>query len=364
VLKRHRSTVRLAPLHGPNPSPFPASNVTQPASRLSLRCAIALTVGIAIVATISCGEGRAQPKAIQRTTAVQRVDAPFSAFVAEASQRFGVPAVWIRAVMRAESFGAVHAISPKGAMGLMQIMPATWAGLRQRCRLGADPYDAHGNIIAGAAYLRELHDRYGAPGFLAAYNAGPARWEDQLATDRPLPMETQAYLARLAPVVGGDAPDDAAPLASVARSWTQASLFVARSIGSLIGGPPAQKEHQIAQKEQAQRLVSDGRLKDLTGPVPQSGGLFVALSPKGAVAMNNRALEGYRRELSVSEGRHVYPTHGRQDKSAAMRRAQMVGRVEVFGHPPRAAGWRFRHFSQHFQWPDRHPLSFPRAVGR
>ena len=74
-----------------------------------------------------------------------------------------------------ESFGDVHAISPKGAMGLMQIMPATWAGLRPRYGLGADPYDAHDNIIAGAAYLRELQDRYGAPGFLAAYNAGPAR---------------------------------------------------------------------------------------------------------------------------------------------------------------------------------------------
>jgi len=72
--------------------------------------------------------------------------------------------------------------------------------LHQRYRLGAGPYDAHDNIIAGAAYLRELHDRYGAPAFLAAYNAGPARWEDHLATGRLLPMETQAYLARLAPV--------------------------------------------------------------------------------------------------------------------------------------------------------------------
>jgi soluble lytic murein transglycosylase-like protein len=72
-----------------------------------------------------------------------------------------------RAVMRAESFGAVRAISPKGAMGLMQIIPGAWDGLRQRYRLGADPYDGHDNIIDGAAYLRELHDRYGAPGFLA-----------------------------------------------------------------------------------------------------------------------------------------------------------------------------------------------------
>ena len=83
-------------------------------------------------------------------------------------------------------------------------------------------------------------------------------------------METQAYLARLAPLVGGNAPDDAVPLASIVRSCTAASLFVARSIGSLIGGQPA-----IAQ--QSQRPTNDRRLKDLTGLVPQSEGLFVAL---------------------------------------------------------------------------------------
>jgi len=82
----------------------------------------------------------------------------FAVFVAEAAQRFGIPATWIRVVMRAESFGEVRAISPKGAMGLMQIMPETWAHLRVRYGLGADPYDPHDNILAGAAYLRELYD--------------------------------------------------------------------------------------------------------------------------------------------------------------------------------------------------------------
>jgi len=71
-----------------------------------------------------------------------------------------------------------------------------------------DPYDAHDNIVVGAAYLRELHDRYCFTGFLAAYNAGSARWEDHLATRRPLLMEPQAYLARVAPVANGNAPDD------------------------------------------------------------------------------------------------------------------------------------------------------------
>ena len=121
--------------------------------------------------------------------------------------------------------GDVRALSPKGAMGLMQIMPQTWAGLRLRYGLGADPYDPHDNILAGAAYLRELHDRYGAPGFLAAYNAGPARYEDHLATGRPLPAETRAYLAVLAPLIGGGSIDGAMVVAAVARSWTEAPLF-------------------------------------------------------------------------------------------------------------------------------------------
>lgn len=97
----------------------------------------------------------------------------YDAHITEAAQRFRIPVVWIRAVMRAESAGDPRAFSSAGAMGLMQIMPATWAELRVRHRLGGDPYDPRDNILAGAAYLRELHDRYGAPGFLAAYNAGP-----------------------------------------------------------------------------------------------------------------------------------------------------------------------------------------------
>jgi soluble lytic murein transglycosylase-like protein len=94
----------------------------------------------------------------------------FAAFVAEASKRFGVPEHWIRAVLHVESGAKQRARSSKGAMGLMQIMPKTWTELRARYGLGADPFDPRDNILAGAAYIRELYDRYGAPGFLAAYN--------------------------------------------------------------------------------------------------------------------------------------------------------------------------------------------------
>ncbi len=123
--------------------------------------------------------------------------------IAEASQRFGVPERWIIEVIQIESRGVPSAVSPAGAMGLMQVMPSTYAGLRLRYGLGPDPYDLRDNILAGAAYLREMYDRYGAPGFLAAYNAGPGRWEEHLSGARRLPDETLRYLVRLGPIVGG-----------------------------------------------------------------------------------------------------------------------------------------------------------------
>ena len=253
------------------PSSFPAFAADHPAVGFGRRHRIMLGLALVVAMTLACSEAYSQPTAVRRVTA-DAVSAPFAAFVAEASQRFGIPAGWIRAVMRAESFGDVRAISPKGAIGLMQIMPDTWAGLRRRYKLGVNPYDAHDNIIAGAAYLRELHDRYGIPGFLAAYNAGPARWEDHLAAGRPLPAETRAYLARLAPVVGGAA-DDAVLLASVVRSWTEASLFPARSAGSPSDGQPALKQ-------QSSRPTNDRPAEDWTALAPQSDGLFVALSSR------------------------------------------------------------------------------------
>ena len=123
--------------------------------------------------------------------------------IAEASRRFGVPATWIAEVMSVESRGRASAVSPKGAIGLMQVMPETYADMRARYGLGANPWDPRDNVLAGAAYLRLLYDRYGAPGFLVAYNAGPGRWDDYRLRARPLPAETVAYLARLGPVVGG-----------------------------------------------------------------------------------------------------------------------------------------------------------------
>jgi soluble lytic murein transglycosylase-like protein len=165
----------------------------------------------------------------------KRVD--IAAYVAEASLRFGVPEDWIYAVMRVESGGRIGAVSSAGAMGLMQLMPGTWARQRARFGLGSDPFDPRDNIMAGTSYLREMYDRYGAPGFLAAYNAGPGRYENYAQRGRPLPAETVNYVARIAPrlqlsgVVSATsvAPATMMAIRSTVILWTQASLFVARS---------------------------------------------------------------------------------------------------------------------------------------
>ena len=119
-------------------------------------------------------------------------------YVAEASARFGIPVDWIWRVMAIESGGRTTVNgrpirSPKGAMGLMQLMPSTWQQMRGAYGLGTDPDDPHDNIVAGTAYLRLMYDRFGYPGLFGAYNAGPDRYEAFLA-GRPLPAETKRYL--------------------------------------------------------------------------------------------------------------------------------------------------------------------------
>ncbi len=153
---------------------------------------------------------------------------PYAGHVADAARRFGIPEAWIWAVMRVESRGVSRAVSPAGAMGLMQIMPATWTDLRARYGLGADPFDVRDNIMAGAAYLREMHDRYGnARAMLAAYNAGPGRYDDYLSRGRPLPAETVGYLAQLTAVVGtSGAAEVAASAPPDPFAWRRAALFV------------------------------------------------------------------------------------------------------------------------------------------
>ena len=80
-----------------------------------------------------------------------------------------------------------------------------------RYDLGDDAYDPHNNILAGTAYLREMYDIYGSPGFLAAYNAGPKRLDDYLSNARPLPEETRRYVAMIGPYIMDSPPVNRSP---------------------------------------------------------------------------------------------------------------------------------------------------------
>lgn len=190
-----------------------------------------LLAALALLA--ACSDGVAAQAQLEQPASNTTVVDPVSAAVAEASRRFGVPEHWIRAVMRVESAGRADAVSRAGAMGLMQVMPGTYAELRVRYGLGPDPFAIRDNVMAGTAYLREMFDRYGATGMLAAYNAGPGRWEEYRAGVRPLPAETVGYLARLGPVLDIAAvPLPPARVAVSAPSPFAAPIFVALHSGS------------------------------------------------------------------------------------------------------------------------------------
>lgn len=171
----------------------------------------------------------AHPEVHRNSPATIDIDA----HVSEASQRFGLPMQWIYAVMRIESAGEIRAVSHAGAMGLMQLMPRTWARQRTRLGLGNDPFDPRDNILAGTAYLREMYDSYGNPGFLAAYNAGPGRYQEWRDKGRPLPAETRAYVAKVAPWLHAEsttpADSDVPPMPKSIKSWTHSALFPVRA---------------------------------------------------------------------------------------------------------------------------------------
>ena len=142
---------------------------------------------------------------------------PWGPYIEEASKKFDVPERWVREVMRVESGGhefrasGVLITSPVGAMGLMQLMPATYDEVRARYSLSDDAFDPRNNIMAGTAYLREMYDAFGSPGMLAAYNGGPARLQDYLTHNRPLPTETRRYVAMIAPYIRDEWPQSRSP---------------------------------------------------------------------------------------------------------------------------------------------------------
>lgn len=151
--------------------------------------------------------GRAHHSHAHRAASAQTSMSPYDLMqrwepvIAEAAEKFAVPADWIRAVMTRESGGRTQAVSRCGAVGLMQLMPATYDEMRRQFRLGANRFDPHDNILAGAAYLRFLNEKYGVSGMFAAYNAGPGAYERSLGGGS-LPAETRQYVQRVSAQLG------------------------------------------------------------------------------------------------------------------------------------------------------------------
>jgi cell division septation protein DedD len=187
-----------------------------------LRVIGAITVLAALAACSSQGphqnaleeSARYAAKAHRNYTPPGPPEDPWGPYIREASAKYDIPEIWVRSLMRVESGGREYnangdlITSNVGAMGLMQVMPGTYDELRDRYNLGDDPFDPHDNIMAGVAYMREMYDLYGSPGFLAAYNAGPARLDDYLANARGLPDETRRYVAMIGPSVVGIYPNN------------------------------------------------------------------------------------------------------------------------------------------------------------
>jgi cell division septation protein DedD len=208
---------------------------------------------------------------------------PWGPYIVEAAQRYDVPERWVREVIRAESSGKIMDTSPVGAMGLMQVMPDTYDELRSRYSLGEDPYDPHDNVMAGTAYLREMYNIYGFPGFLAAYNAGPKRLDDYLTRNRPLPDETRHYVAKIAPHIVGVEPNQPSPAATYAMNRLPLDIPPGPRYPSHRAAPVALAENRYTPPA-TDRTVQTAALSELPVPPP------VPTAPHGGFHLINRAM--------------------------------------------------------------------------
>lgn len=234
---------------------------------------LALLVACVLIAGLP-SEATAEPPAARPSAATVLSD-PWAAPIAEAAERFAIPERWIRAVMMMESGGDPARLSPRGAIGLMQIRPAAWEALRTKYDLGDDPWESGANILAGAALLRQMHDRYGAvDAMLAAYHAGTVRYDEHRKSGRALPAETVAYLAEIAPMIGGATAERPAADGDEGPSWHLAPLFVGR--------PAVQRDDRpVATDAPSARPSNAPPAVDLSALTPPSGGLFVRAPAEG-----------------------------------------------------------------------------------
>ncbi len=249
-------------------------------SRFTFASVCSGLAALALAGTLAaCGGGGGAPDRVVHSAPAGRgvtppgpPHDPWGPWIREASRRFDVPERWIREVMRQESGGRPNATSPVGAMGLMQVMPGTYAELRRRHSLGPDPYHPYDSIMAGTAYIREMYDLFGSPAFLAAYNAGPRRLEDFLYNNRGLPAETRNYVGRVGPRVITASPVRRAP----------AEVYAAAEIPLNIPQGPRRMDPGTRMMLAEQRSIREQNARFAGQPEPEP-------QPRAAVAATRSA---------------------------------------------------------------------------
>ena len=265
---------------------------------------------------------------------------PWGPYVIEASRKFDVPERWIREVMHVESGGQLYQggaliTSRAGAMGLMQVMPETYDELRARYELSDDAYDPHNNVLAGTAYLREMYDIYGSPGFLAAYNAGPRRLDDYLANVRSLPDETRRYVAMIGPNILDAYPINRSP----AEQYAMNDLPLDIPPGLRYGGRAVQVAEARAAPSRARRTASRVGSRATTrlataAPAPdrrspRHGGRFGLVQPAVAETVpsrrGGRSGGGSGGDWAVQVGAYASPAQARSMAGMARQKAGEAG---------------------------------------
>ncbi|GGG35174.1 hypothetical protein GCM10010964_23800 [Caldovatus sediminis] len=292
----------------------------------SVRPLLAVSL-LAAVALAGCGK-QERPATASAGSLYNRPDSydppgpphdPWGPWIREASRRFDVPETWIREVMRQESAGRATATSRAGAMGLMQVMPGTYRELRARYGLGDDPYHPYDNIMAGAAYIREMYDLFGSPAFLAAYNAGPRRLEDYLWGGRGLPSETRNYVARVGPRIIDATPARRAP----------PEVYAAAEIPLDIRPGPRRMDAgtMMALREQRQRIEAASMLARAGAPPataePASGTALAAATPAASAPPQRVASVDPRAGIVVAM--EPIPDGSTPEGAAALARARPEG---------------------------------------
>jgi len=185
------------------------------------------------LATAPAAMNPSLPAAAPPTPASTR-PADIAEAVNSASGRYRIDPDLVNSVIRAESGFKVHAISPKGAQGLMQLMPGTASNLGV-----SNAFDPNANVDGGTRYLRELLERYNFDlvKALAAYNAGPHRVEQYGGV--PPYLETRKYVA------------------SIVRDFNRKKIAQQKAANSLTSKaqPQAKSKSQIAAKQAAPKTT-------------------------------------------------------------------------------------------------------------